>query len=72
MIITDHGPHQEKKEGEVFAGFLTVNQCQTGRFWDYQRLGKPVDKKYETGNRPWFLLESEIWEKGWLINRKKL
>ena len=69
MIITDHGKHKEKYEGEIFAGFLTLHQYQNGGFWDYQRLGKPVNRRYEMGDRPWFLLEAEIWERGWLIKR---
>ena len=70
MQIDDHGHHREKKEGEVFAGFLTVKQYQNGHFWDFERLGNPRGT-HEMGERPWFLLEAEIWERGWVINRNK-
>jgi hypothetical protein len=71
MKITDHGYHKEKKEGEIFAGLLTVNEFENGGFWEVQRLGKQIIKKYEIIRRPWFLPESEIWAKGWFIKRKK-
>ncbi len=69
--ITDLGYHKEKQKGEIFAGLLTVQEFKNGGFWEDQRLGKQIIKKYEISRRPWFLLEAEIWEKGWFIKRGK-
>jgi hypothetical protein len=71
QTITDHGYHKEKYDGEIFAGFLTLEQFEKGKFWKNQRLGNPIIREHSLTKFPWFIAECEIWDKGWSIDRFK-
>ena len=68
LTIADLGHHKDLKTGEIFTGFLSEKMFRSSTYWDTQRLGKGrILSGDNKGKRPYFILKSEISERGWRV-----